>query len=70
MIKRMVDIRIDNDETQKELGEAIGYNRVQIAKYENGTNTPGIEYLVKFCIHYNVSADYILGLPKGMEWPR
>lgn len=70
MIQRMIDTRKDHDESQKKLGEAIGWHRVQIAKYERGINTPSIEYLVKFCEHYKVSADYILGIPKGYEYPR
>lgn len=70
MIERMKAVRQDHDETQKELSIAIRYNRIQIAKYENGTNTPGISYIEAFCRHYEVSADYILGLPKGLSWPR
>lgn len=70
MIQRMIDTRKDHDESQKALAEAIGWHRVQIAKYELGINTPSIEYLVKFCEHYRVSADYILGIPKGYDYPR
>lgn len=70
MINRMIEVRKDHDETQKQLADAIGWHRVQIAKYELGINTPGIEYLIKFCRHYRVSADYILGIPKGYEYPR
>lgn len=29
-----------------------------------------IQNLVKFCKHYGVSADYILGLDRDMKWPR
>lgn len=70
MHNRMTAIRIDADETQTELATAIGFNRVQIAKYEAGKNTPGANYIIAFCEHYGVSADYILGLPKGLKWPR
>ena len=28
-----------------------------------------LRHLVTLCKFYNVSADYILGLPKGMEYP-
>lgn len=70
MIKKMIDIRNDNDETQRELAKAIGYHHVQIARYEKGTNTPSIEYLKRFCEHYKVSSDYILGLPRNLQWPR
>ena len=70
MIQRMIDIRIDPDESQRQLAAAIGYHQVQVARYETGHNTPPIAYLVKFCEHYHVSADYLLGLPRGLDWPR
>ena len=70
MIQRMIDTRIDHDESQRDLAAAIGYHQVQIARYEKGRNTPSIEYLVRFCEHYHISADYILGLPRDAEWPR
>jgi len=70
MIQRMIDVRIDHDESQRDLAAAIGYHQVQIARYETGRNSPPIEYLMKFCKHYHVSADYLLGLPKGLDWPR
>ena len=70
MIQRMIDIRIDHDESQRQLAAAIGYHQVQIARYETGHNTPPIAYLVTFCQHYHVSADYLLGLPRGLDWPR
>lgn len=67
MINRMINCRVDNDETQDDLAMAIGYNRVQISRYENGKNTPTIDYLIKFCHHYKVSADYILGIPDNYK---
>lgn len=70
MIQRMVDVRVDHDESQRELAKAIGYHQVQIARYETGVNAPPIDYLLKFCQHYHVSADYLLGLPRNSEWPR
>lgn len=70
MIKRMIDTRNDHDESQRALASAIGYHQVQIARYETGENKIPIDYLIKFCEHYGVSADYILGLPKNLDWPR
>ncbi len=29
-----------------------------------------ISKLKALCLYYHVSADYILGLPKGLDWPR
>ncbi len=70
MINRMIAVRHDHDETQRDLAQSIGWHQVQIARYETGKVTPPINYLIAFCEHYNVSADYILGLPRGLEWPR
>jgi len=70
MIDRMIATREDEDETQRDLEKAIGYHHVQIANYERRKNKPPIEYLIAFCNHYRVSADYILGLPKSYKWPR
>lgn len=70
MIERLKVTRIDHDESQNTLAKALGYNRVQIAQYETGKHTPSIDYIIAFCNHYHVSADYILGLPKHLSWPR
>lgn len=67
---RMTAIREDHDETQAQLAKALGVNRVQWTKYETGINELPLRYLVKLCQHYHVSADYLLGLPKGLDWPR
>ena len=70
MIQRMIDVRVDHDESQRQLAAAIGYHQVQIARYDTRQNTPPIAYLVKFCQHYQVSEDYMLALPDDAEWPR
>ena len=69
-IDRMISIRTYADDTQKSLGEKIGIHPVQWANYERRFNEMPIRYLVKFCQHYGVSADYILGLGRDMNWPR
>lgn len=69
-VQRMIDVRHDHDETQRELAKNTGYHQVQIARYETGKVTPQLSYLIAFCQHYHVSADYILGLPRGLDWPR
>jgi len=38
-------------------------------KYENGLHPISTQVLKKLCELYHVSADYILGLPKGLDWP-
>ena len=70
MIERLKATRIDHDETQEELAKAIGFHRVQIARYETGKSTPPINFIIAFCNHYHISSDYILGLPKHLNRPR
>ncbi len=70
MNHKLAEIRTDHDESQRDLAKAIGWHQVQIARYETGKVTPPINFIIAFCKHYNVSADYIFGLPKGLSWPR
>lgn len=67
---RLKALRADHDESQATLAQAIGIPQNQYSRYEVGTNELPLRYLVKLCQHYQVSADYLLGLPKGLEWPR
>lgn len=35
------------------------------SRYENGVNALPIHHLITLCRHYNVSADYVLGLTES-----
>ncbi len=67
--ERLKLIRTGKDITQEEAGKAIGISKQQYGKYENGTHLMPIPYLIKICEYLEVSADYILGLPKNMQYP-
>lgn len=64
------DLREDRDLTQEELAKALDTTRQQIYKYESGKQEMTVSRLAKLCRYYGVSADYILSLPKGLQWPR
>ena len=64
IMQRIIDLRTDNDETQRELAKKLDINHIQWANYERRKNELPTRYLIKVCKYYNVSADYILGLPK------
>lgn len=68
--KRLQEIRIDRDEKQESIAQILGTTKQQISKYENGINEMTVSKLKVLCEHYQVSADYILGLPKNSKWPR
>lgn len=68
--ERIKALREDRDKTQKEIAAALNTTRQQIYKYESGQQEMSMSKLKVLCQFYGVSADYILGLPKGLEWPR
>ena len=61
-IKRIRDLRDDNDQTQQEIADALGTSQTMYARYERGANELPIRHLISLCKYYNVSADYILGI--------
>lgn len=70
-IHERIDALIEDNETRiDELAFAIGVNRKQITRWRKGEAEMGIYKLKEICEYYGVSADYILGLPKGYQWPR
>ena len=56
--------------TQTQVAEKIGTTQQQIYKYENNMQEMTGSRIKELCILYNVSADYILGLKKGMDYPK
>ena len=69
-IKRMRDLREDNDKTQKEIAEILGTSQTMYARYERGANELPIHHLITLCKFYKVSADYFLGLTEQGENPQ
>ena len=65
---RIKNLRIDADLTQQEIARLLKTEQSYYAKYENGKRPLPIDRLRELCIFYNVSADYILGLPEGMPY--
>ena len=55
-------LRKAHGEQQKELAEAIGATQATISDIENGRKATSFDRLAAICQHYNVSADYLLGL--------
>ena len=68
--ERLKATREDLDITQEEAAKAIETTQAQIWKYENGKQEMTVKKLRALCLYYHVSADYILGLPRDLDWPR
>ena len=60
--KRIVSLREEKGETQQELANAVGITRQSLSRYEIAARTASVEVLGALAQHFNVSADYLLGL--------
>lgn len=60
-LKRMRDLREDNDKTQKDIADVLGTSQTMYARYERGANELPVRHLLALCDYYKVSADYFLG---------
>lgn len=64
------DLREDNDLTQKQVAEILNCKQNTYQQYESEKRQIPIASLKRLCLFYNVSADYILGLPDGLPYPK
>lgn len=68
--ERIRDLRIDHDMSQSQVAHLLQTTQTYYAQYELGKRPIPNKHIVTLCLFYHVSADYILGLPKGLKWPR
>ena len=62
LLKRLRDLRDDKDKTQGDIGEILGMQKAGYQKIEKGDRKLDSRDLIKLCMYYDVTADYILGL--------
>ena len=60
--QRLREARKAAGQKQEELGLALNLGKGQISGMERGTSSTTLEKLSLICQHYNISADYLLGL--------
>ncbi len=65
------ELREDRDLTQRTVAEVLGTTQQVYSRYELGINEMPVRHLRTLCLYYEVSADYVLGLPgKGVNGKR
>lgn len=67
--QRLLELRKEKKETQDDLAVILRVQRAQISEMERGRRTTTVEKLFLICEHYNVSADYLLGLTEERRTP-
>ena len=60
--ERIKNLREDNNLTQIALGKALNMTQRKISYVENNRYEPSIEDIKAFCVFFDVSSDYLLGL--------
>ncbi len=60
--ERIKELRLEAGETQTELSKLLNIRQNTYSQYETGQRQIPLETLVELAIHFEVSADYILGL--------
>lgn len=66
-LKKLKDLRIDNDLYQKEVASILKITRQQYGLYESGKRDIPIDLLIKLADFYGVSIDYILNRTSKKE---
>ena len=60
--QRILQLRKQHNETQKDLAELLDVGKGHISEIERGNRTTKAEKIALICQHYQVSSDYLLGL--------
>jgi transcriptional regulator with XRE-family HTH domain len=60
--ERLRQLRIENNLRQKDLSEEIDIGVIALSYYENDKREPNLKVIRLVCNHFNISADYFLGL--------
>lgn len=67
--EKIRNMREDLDMNQSELGKKLGMTQRKLSYIECGKCEPNIDDITKICRHFGISADYLLGIPKGLKYP-
>ncbi len=67
--ERIRELREDKDLSQTEIAKLLNTSQTVYSRYERNERDLPIDYLYTLCLFYNVSADYILGLP-DLPYPK
>lgn len=68
--QKIKELREDKDLLQKDIAKILNISQQYYSEYEKGKRELPTHHLKTLCIFYKVSADYILGLPDGLPYPK
>ena len=59
--QKLHKLRRESGRSQRIVAEELGISQALLSHYENGAREPKLEFVLKVCNYYGVTADYILG---------
>lgn len=68
--KILRELREDHDLYQKQVAGILNITPQQYQLYESGQRSIPYPMIYTLSLYYHVSADYILGLPEGLPYPK
>ena len=68
-VDRLTALRQDHDIGQEKIAAVLKCQQSAISKYEKRRSKYSVEDIIALCRFYNVSADYVLGLPRDLPYP-
>lgn len=63
-------LREEQELSQTELGKAVNMTQRKVSYMENNKYEPSMEDIQTLCRFFNISADYLLGFPQNLPFPR
>lgn len=54
-------LRRGSGQSQREAAAGLGISQALLSHYENGAREPGLDFVVRVCDYYGVTADFLLG---------
>jgi len=68
--RRIYELRIDHDKTQRAVAELLGMNLQVYRRYEKGDRDIPLWALIQLADYYETSTDYLLGRTNDPSKPR
>ena len=69
-VDKLTGLRQDRDLNQSQIAIVLQTKQAAISKYELRQRKYSIEDIIKLCEFYHVSADWLLGLPDNLPYPK
>lgn len=66
--EKLRNLREEKELNQTELGKRLGITQRKLSYLECGRCEPSIADIKTICMFFGVSADYLLGLPDGLNY--